>query len=189
MRAQPQRPGELTELIDVGLAPNSGVFVRLERESPVSLPRELAIYIAVEAERALQESAMLFAVDAIDLAADLDEAAAAVPARDLRHALARPLLEYATALGAGISRLEEGDTAIRARVPHQVAAHWTQAAAASGVSFERWLAQILERSSGARISWEAAAAQSARSLAEWVLIQAARSARWRSTAPHATASG
>lgn len=188
MRAQRQRPGELTELIDIGAG--ADVLTRLERESPVVLPRELAIYIAVEAERSLQEAATLFAVDVAGLAADLDEAASAVPARGPGYVLARPLQEYATALQDGLNRLnEDGDAAIRARVPHQVAARWTQSAAASGVPFERWLAHTLECASGARVIWEAAAARSARSLAEWVLIQAARSARSRSTPPQIAASG
>ena len=167
MRAQPQRPGELTELIDIGFA-DSGLLSRLER--------------------ALQEGATLFAVDAIGLAADLDKAASTVSARELRNALARPLFEYSRALEAGLSHPEESEGAIRVRVPHQVAARWTQSAAASGVSFERWLARTLELASGARVSWEAAAARSARTLSEWVLVQAASSARSRSTAPHTSAS-
>lgn len=187
MHAQPQRPGELTELIDISA--DADVLARLERESPVALPRELGIYIAVEAERSLQEAAALFALEAVDLAADLDEATSTVPARGPRHVLVRPLEDYAAALEHGLERLDESGAAVRARVPHQVAARWTQSAAAGGVPFERWLAQILGRASGARVSWEAAAARSARSLAEWVLIQAARSTRSRNTSPHTTASG
>jgi hypothetical protein len=187
LRAQPQRPGELTELIDISV--EAEVLARLERESPVALPRELGIYIAAEAERSLQEAARLFAVEAGDLAADLDEATSALPARGARHLLVRPLEAYAAALEHGLERLDESGAAVRARVPHQVAARWAQSAAAGGVPFERWLGQILERASGARVSWEAAAARSARGLAEWVLVQAARSTRSRNTPPQTTASG
>jgi hypothetical protein len=187
LRAQPQRPGELTDLVDVAVDPN--VLVRFERESRVALPRELALYIAVEAERALQEAAALLGVEAVGLAAHLDEAASAIPARGPRHMLVRPLQEYAAALEDGIDRLDESDATVRARVPHHVAARWARSAAASGLSIERWVAQILESASGARVNWEVAAARSARSLAEWVLVQAARSTRSRSTLPQTTASG
>jgi hypothetical protein len=187
LRAQPQRPGELTDLVDIAVG--ADVLVRLEREARVALPRELALYIAVEAERALQEAAALFGVEAVDLAADLDEAASAIPVRGPRRVLVRPLQEYAAALEAGIDGLDASDASVRARVPHHVAARWAQSAAPGGLSIERWVMQILERASGARANWEVAAARSARSLAEWVLVQAARSTRSRSTLPQTTASG
>jgi hypothetical protein len=143
----------------------------------------------VEAERALQEAAALLGLEAADLAADLNEAASAISMRGPWHVFVRPLQEYAAALEHGIDGLDERDAAIRARVPHHVAARWTQTAAANGLSIERWVAQILERASGTRVNWEVAAARSARSLAEWVLVQAARSTRSRSTLAQTTASG
>src|SRR4051812_5264758 len=66
LRAQPQRPGELTDLVDVAVDPD--VLARLAHEGRVGLPRELALYIAVEAERALVEAATLYGLKAAVLA-------------------------------------------------------------------------------------------------------------------------
>jgi hypothetical protein len=186
LRAQPQRPGELTDLVDVAVAPN--VLARVANEGRVGLPRELALYIAVEAERALVEAATLYGLKAAVAAGNLDEAASAIPMRGPQHVLVRPLQEYAAALESGVDQLDESDAAVRVRVPHHVAARWAQSAAASNLSVERWVGQVLERASGARVNWEVAAARSARTLAEWVLVQAARSTRSRSTLPQTTAS-
>jgi hypothetical protein len=155
----------------------------------VLLPRELALYIAIEAERALREAAALVDVEASLLADQLDEAGSEKRERGPRHALVRPLEEYATALEAGLDRPADRDEAVRVRVPHHVAARWAESAAASGKSLERWMQDVLGDTRGARICWEVAAARSARHLGEWVLIQAARWARSRRTLPHTTASG
>jgi hypothetical protein len=187
LRAQPQRPGQLTDLVDIAVG--SDVLARIAEETHVALPRELALYLAVEAERALQEAAALLGVEAVDLAERLDEAASAISVRGPRHVLVRALEEYAAALENGIDRLDESGATARARVPHQVAARWARSAAASGLSLDHWVAQMVESGSGARVNWEVAAARSARSLAEWVLVQAARSTRSRSTPPQTKASG
>ena len=186
LRAQPQRPGELTDLVDVAVDPD--VLARLAHEGRVGLPRELALYIAVEAERALVEAATLYGLEAAVLADDLDDAASAIPVRGPQHVLVRPLQEYAAALEGGIDHPDERDAPVRVRVPHHVAARWAQSAAATGLPLERWVARILERASGARVNWEVAASRTARSLAEWILVQAARSTRLRSTLPQTTAS-
>jgi hypothetical protein len=186
LRAQPQRPGELTELVNVAV--DSDVLARLAREGRVGLPRELALYIAVEAERALAEAATLYRLEATALADALDEAASAIPVRGPQHSLVRPLQEYAAALERGVDPLDESDSAVCVRAPHHVAARWAQSAAATGLPIERWAARILEAASGARVSWEVAAARTAQSLAEWILVQAARSTRSRSTLPQTTAS-
>jgi hypothetical protein len=187
LRAQPQRPGELTALVDIAVDPD--VLARLAHEGRVGLPRELALYIAVEAERALLEAATLYGVKVGVLADDLDEEASAISVRGPQHMLVRPLQEYAAALEGGIDHLDESAAAVRVRAPHHVAARWAQSAAATGLPIERWVAEILDRASGARVNWEVAAARTARSLGEWILVQAARSTRSRSTLPQTTASG
>lgn len=163
--------------------------MRVEAESPVLLPRELALFIAIEAERALREAAALVDVEVQLLADQVDEGASAKHERGPRQLLVRPLEEYAAAVEAGLDRPADRDEAVRARVPHHVAARWAQSAAVCGESFEHWLSKMLDGASGGRVSWEVAAARSARPLSEWVLVQAVRWARSRSTLPQTTASG
>jgi hypothetical protein len=186
LRTQPQRPGELTELIDV---PVEGTLAQRVRESAAGLPLELALYIAVEAERAVAEAVDVIAASRAEVIAFLDAAAANAVDRAPRHVLVRPLEQYAAALSRRLTDTEVPDAPLRARVPHHVAASWAHAAAAAGVRLDRWLADAVDRASADRTPWEAAAASSGRTLAEWVLLQAARCARSRSTSPQTTASG
>lgn len=187
LRAKPQRPGELAELIDVPVA--ASVARRVQEDSARRLPVELALYIAVEAGRALAEAVDIVGVSRDELIEFLDAAAARGAERGPRHTLTRPLAEYAAALGAGLPEADVSNAPLRIRVPHRVAALWAHAAAAAGVPLDRWLAEAVGRASADRTAWEVAAACSGRSLAEWVLVQAARCARSRSTSPQATASG
>lgn len=187
LRAQPQRPGELTELLDVEA--DAVVTARLRNEAHAAgLPLELAVYIAVEAERTLDEAVAVVGLPRAELVAFLDAAAPVDDAAGLRHVLTRRLSEYARALEAGL-RDPDVSGPLRVRVPHRVAAAWGHAAAAAGVPFARWLGDNVARAATHRAPWEAAAARAGLSLAEWVLLQAARCARSRSTWPQTTASG
>lgn len=178
----------MTELIDVTVDAVDGARLRQEAAA-VGLPVELALYIAIEADRAVDETAAVTGVDRVELIAALDATASEPFARGLRHLHARPLEAYAAALDAGVTAGTDLGGPLRVRVPHRVAAAWAHQAAGSGVPFERWLADAARRGDTGHPRWEAAAARSGRTLAEWVLLQATRCARWRSTSPHTTASG
>jgi len=186
LRLQPQRPGELTELVDIPI--DESTAEKLHAESPIALPDELALYIAVEAERSLAEASELFGFERAELALHLDEVALDIASRAPRHILVRSLGRYANALEHGIGQRDPFTGAVRARVPHHVAARWAHSAAAEGQSLDDWLAELAIRASGTRVSWEAAAARSGRTVSEWVLVHAARSARSRKTVPHTAAS-
>jgi hypothetical protein len=188
LRHQPQRPGELTELIDVPLDATAAARTRAAAVE-AGLPLELALYIAIEAERAVSEAVEVTGVERAELVARLDAAAAVTPERGLGHTLVRPLEQYAAAVARGLPDDDAAGRAVRARVPHHVACAWAHAAAAVGKPFDSWVADTLARASGDRKPWEAAAARAARTLAEWVLVQAASFARSRSTSPQTTASG
>jgi hypothetical protein len=186
LRTQPQRPGELAELIDVAIDATVADRVRCSAAA-AGLPVELALYIAVEAERALAEAVDVVGVDGEQLIAFLDGVAVDADGRGPLHVLVRSLAEYGAALTRGEGqRPSSGSLCVR--VPHRVAASWAHAAAAAGLSFDRWLSDLVARAEFARVSWEAAAARSGRSLSEWVLLQAARCARSRNTSPQTTAS-
>lgn len=186
LRLQPQRPGELAELLEVDA--DAAVAARLREDARAAgLPLELALYIAVEAERALAEAVAAVGVAHGELVAFLD-AAGADHERHVEHMLARPLGEYGRGIQEGLLD-PDVDGPLRARVPHRVAAAWVHAAAAAGAPFDRWLADTVANATPNRVGWEAAAARAGRSLGEWVLLQAARCARSRSTSPQTTASG
>jgi len=187
LRTQPQRPGELAELIEIAVEP--AVADRMQRAAAAAgLPVELAVYIAVEAQRALAEAIAAVGVSHDSLVTFLDIAAGDDDERGPRHVLARPLAHYAAALRRGLPE-QATPAPLRVRVPHRVAASWAYAAAAAGTPFERWLIDAVARAQDGRVSWEAAAARTGRSLSEWVLLQAARCARSLSTSPQTTASG
>lgn len=188
LRHQPQRPGELAELIEVPLDVTAARSVRAAAAA-AALPFELALYIAIEAERALDEAVEVTGVERDELVERLDAAASVAPERGLRHTLARPLEQYAAAVARGLTDDDRPDRIVLARVPHRVASAWAHAAAATGTPLESWIAATVARASGDRKPWEAAAARAGRTLAEWVLLQAARCARSRSTSPQTTASG
>src|SRR5581483_9202948 len=137
------------------------------------LPLELALYIAVEAERALAEASSATGLDRDRLIEFLDTAAADRREDGPRHMLVRPLEEYARALRRGLSDPVVDDTTLQVRVPHRVAAAWAHSAAEAGLPLERWVADTVEAANGDRKAWEAAASARARTLAEWVLLQAA----------------
>lgn len=187
LRTQPQRPGELTELIDIAVDATITRRVQ-EHAAAAGLPLEVAAYIMVEADRALAEAAEIVGVSRARLVDFLDAAAEAAD-RAPRHVFVRPLEEYARALTRGLAEVEVPGGPLRARVPHRVAAAWAHEAAAVGIPFERWLGNIVSQAAANRAGWEAAAARTGRSLSEWVLLQAARCARWRSTSPQTTAPG
>jgi hypothetical protein len=187
LRTQPQRPGELAELVALEL--DAAEDRRIRHESArAALPVELALYIAVEAERALDDAIDALALPRAELIDFLDDAADAAAQRGVRHVLVRPLSEYAAALVRGLPNAEVDRAPLRARVPHRVAAVWAHAATAAGVPLDRWLADTVGRASINRTPWEAAAARAGRTLGEWVLLQATRCARSRSTSPQTTAS-
>lgn len=184
---QPQRPGELADLIDVAV--DATVAHHVQRNAAAAgLPVELALYIAIEAERALAEAVAVIGIDSEHVIAFLDGVAANTAERGPRHVLVRSLAEYGTALSRG-PRESPSTGSLCVRVPHRVAASWAHAAAAVGMPFDRWLSNLIACAKFDRVSWEAAAAGSGRSLSEWVLLQAACCARSRSVSPQTTASG
>jgi hypothetical protein len=188
LRTQAQRPGELAELIDIDV--DATIVSSVQKNAAAAgLPCELAVYITIEAERALAEAVEVVGVSRAELSDFLDVAASDVRDPGPRHVLVRPLEEYARALTRGVGEVEVLPGPLRARVPHRVAAVWAHAAAAAGIPLERWLADIVVDAAVVdRTPWEAAAARAGRALSEWVLLQATRCARSRNTSPQMTAS-
>lgn len=63
---------------------------------------------------------------------------------------------------------------LSARVPYQAVTAWRLAAIENGQPVNAWAIKHLQRLPRGRFRWEAAAAERGETLAEWVLVQAAR---------------
>jgi hypothetical protein len=184
--AQPQRPGELCESLVLELP--SPAFARAERYARAArLPLALWLAIAIEAERALAAAVAATGVDAEDLARAADDAARAVRRYDIGPLETRRLASYAAALRAGMAGgwATPVKSGAALRLPHLLLARWTFTAADLDMSLGKWAAGLsLEPG---RERWEAAAAETAQPLSEWLLTQAARLARSNRATPQPAA--
>lgn len=181
-----QRPGELADVLRIELTPER----RAHSEALATrarLPLELAVVIAVEAERALQEVASALAIDPTDIAADLDAVAASSVAAEFDPVPTRPLRAYASALRSGGYRPVRKQR-LELVVPDRLHASWSLAATNARVPLDEWVAARLAAATSTRERWEAQAANEGQTLAEWVSLQALRRARRSSSSAQPTAS-
>jgi hypothetical protein len=186
LEMQPQRPGELCESLSIELPPavlsDASHHARAAR-----LPLALWLVITIEAERALGAAGSAARVEPEDLALAADTAARAVRRYDVGPAETRRLASYATALRVGTSdsAATAAKTSVTLRLSHLLLARWALTAAEAGVSLAEWAAGL--SLVPGRERWEAAAAEDAQLLGEWLLTQAARLARSTSPAPQPAA--
>jgi hypothetical protein len=183
---QPQRPGELCESLSIELPP--GALSHAERHARAAqLPLALWLVITIEAERALGAAASAAGVQPDELALAADTAARAARRYDVGPAETRRLASYATALRVGTSdsTAKAAKTSVTLRLSHLLLARWALTAAEADVSLGEWAAGL--SLVPGRERWEAAAAEDAQPLAEWLLTQAARLARSISAAPQPAA--
>lgn len=183
---QPQRPGELCESVSIELPPAMLSDVSCHARA-ARLPLALWLVITIEAERALGTAARAAGVEPEDVALAADTAAKAVRRYDVGPAQTRRLASYATALRVGTSdRIAmPAKTNVTLRLSHLLLARWALTAAEADVSLDEWAAGL--PLVPGRERWEAAAAEDAQPLGEWLLTQAARLARSISTAPQPAA--
>lgn len=118
----------------------------------------------------------------------LDEASAREPSDLSAVATDSRLAAYALAL----SRLEPREpvsmlSTVLLRPNATMLSAWSIAAAAAGVSLERWAEERLRAPALCDTAWEVSAASGGQTLAEWALDQATRSFRALSTAPQTAA--
>jgi hypothetical protein len=186
LEMQPQRPGELCESLSIEL-PLTVFSAAISHARAVRLPLALWLVITIEAERALGAAASAAGVEPEDVAHAADTAARAVRRYDVGPAETRRLASYATALRAGTSdsTATAAKTRVTLRLSHLLLARWALTAADADVSLGEWAAGL--SLVPGRERWEAAAAEDAQPLGEWLLTQAARLARSIRAAPQPAA--
>jgi uncharacterized protein (DUF1778 family) len=174
--AQPQRPGELCELmyVDLGTSERDRVEVSAAK---VGVPSQLWLTVAIEAARSLLQIAATVEVQPVDFAQALDEGAATLgpvqdgEAQSRLTAYARALLSAEPRSGARrIGRLS-------VRPALAVSVKWSAAAARSHQGLDSWLEDQAVQVKDARLNWEAAAASRGESLTEWMAQAALRRRR------------
>jgi hypothetical protein len=182
-----QRPGELADLVPLALDREVAARVQAVADG-ARLPLALYIVVAVEAQRVLTEIAVVTAIHADELARALDLAAAEASAPRFEPPASRPLRVYARALRSsgykGRSRRE-----LDLVVPDRLRARWSLVAQEAGLTVEAWIVDQLTLAAPGRELWEAQAASEARTLGEWIALQALRRCRRSSTSAQARASG
>ncbi|WP_445151372.1 hypothetical protein [Baekduia sp. Peel2402] len=191
--ARPQRPGELTTLVVVDLDDAARAHISSSAHE-AGVPAALWLTVALEAQRSLRQAVALVRGDEADLATALDDAAgpsAMSATGDRRSPALAQLHSYAAALRAGavLAGASPVGTSLPLSPALHVAAAWAVDAQRHGLTVSAWAADCTSTLPAGRLSWEAASASQAQTLAEWVLAQAMRRARSASTSAHTPARG
>jgi hypothetical protein len=176
LTAQPGRPGEMPESVFVELARNA--VQRAVRSAAVAeIPLALWLRAAVEASRQLGRVAAALGCPRDIVAADLREAAAALP-QNLNVLRCRRQLDYAAQIRAG-NRTAGSDAAGRVEIlaPDQLLAAWSLDAAEAGEGLADFVTRHVLQAPAEPELWEAAAAEAMMSLGEWVYSRALAATR------------
>jgi hypothetical protein len=162
-----RRPGLAHE--DVALDLDQALAERCAGAAALEgLPTPLWAVIAIESERALRLTC-----------ADTDLAAAATRlhalARTGRHGSAEGtrLGAWAAALRLAHRTSPEVDRPLRLLVPYHTLLSWRSAASDAELGLQEWAIRILADPPSGRGPWEAAAAEQASTLAEWIALHRA----------------
>jgi hypothetical protein len=186
--AQPQRPGELTATVVIGLDVPTRRYV-MQSAASEGLPPSLWLAIAIEAQRCLSCASELLGVSLEELVHELDRAASSSWENRHDHPAMARLRAYASVVREG--RRGGCMTAVPASLPLSpglhVAAAWALQAEGIGVNVEQWASHAANALPAGRAAWEAASAAEGQPLAEWILVQAARRRRAASTSAYSEA--
>ena len=171
----PFRPGELPIVSWVPLSPKTRKLVKNAADA-AALPVELWVRIAVEASRLVSELSELSGLAEPAVCSVLNNAAEMEWSRRERATqdlAALTLACYADELRQTHPRVDvESELALR--LPEEMNASWSIAAAGTRLSYASWVALRLASAPCDCVQWEIAAAQSCRSLGEWVYASSLR---------------
>jgi hypothetical protein len=175
LNLQPTRPGCAHEPVALTLTRTTAVEIE-QHAAAAGLPAAAWAALAAEANRALSQASAAFGVRAAELEAALDTAAAPHQPAALPRGPGARLLAYASQLEAATSRPASApSTTLALPVPYNSLLAWQNAAADARLPLKAWTASQLETPPPSAASWEAAAAWTGATLAEWVLLHAASS--------------
>jgi hypothetical protein len=176
LRMHPMRPGLAHEHLALTLKAPIAEAVA-EAAHAEALPRGLWAGIAIESERALRVSAANHGVRVAHLQRCLD-ALSVQAGCPLPGGHGRRLLAYARAIRCGVTGLPDrlAEESLAVTVAYHTLLAWDREATSEHMDTRSWAQAVLAAVPVGRASWEAAAAQSGQTLAEWVALQAARRA-------------
>lgn len=173
LAAQPFRPGELPDVVQVDFPPNLAQLAQ-QKAAAAGIPTELWIRIAAEAERHLRTAADLLDLSGSQVADHLD-AVASEPLGALAPVSAHRQRAYAKLLRSG----QAGPTPpprnrFTLRLPDQMLAAWTLLASRNSKSTSDFVADLLPTAPRHAVRWEAASAEGGQQLGEWIYMQSLR---------------
>jgi hypothetical protein len=179
LRRRATRPG--ASHLEISFASPASLTKAVRRiASEEGLPTEVWVGMAIESERAVEAARQ--ADKGEELRGYLDDLAA-TPATPVPGGAGR-LGEFARALRAlgrdprqGVGEVAGrggGAELLTAKVPYQALTAWRRAAIEASEAFDAWAVGRLGRLPRRRLIWEAKAAEEGATLAEWVLLYAAR---------------
>ena len=173
LQTQPVRPGLAHEQLELALPRESAIAISAAAVAE-GVPRSLWAGIAIESERAFRAVVAITESRPHDLEAALDEASA--EQHPITFALKRKrLIAYACQLRErGAGRSDGALSCLSVPVGYHTFAAWEIEASQAGKVVEAWALELLLVLPTGRTQWEAAAAESGQTLAEWIAFQAAR---------------
>jgi hypothetical protein len=182
LERQPQRPGELCREIRLDIGGHEAIVAAAAAAAGV--PVSLWATVAVESQRCVELTSALFSVPDAVLITALDDAVAEGQAHPGEQDAVAPsrLCEYGQALAqAGARTPERALGGVLLRPSLRLLTAWSLASEEAGMALEAWASELLDHPVGEAARWEASAALSGQTLAEWTLVQAARRLRCAST--------
>ena len=155
---------------------DDGTCRRIERTAAsAGVPSATVVLVALETTRVADTLAEQIGLTTHQIAARLDQTAAAPVPRGIDPPAVRRLREYARALASGASKPEGTCTSpMTLHVPAALLVPWALRAAQEGTRPERWAAETLAAASLDRMQWEIAAAYAGVSLEAWATLSVAR---------------
>lgn len=172
LEAQPVRPGEMPEVLLVELGAEAAARTASEVER-TGVPTPLWLRLAVEAARHVFAAAARGGISPEQIIGSLDEAAAG-SAGSVRAVQSRRHCEYARLLRTASSRRRDWvmpSRYVEVAAPDALLTAWALEAAQVAVDLSEFVSARVVEAPLECVTWEAAAAEEGRSLAEWIYAQ------------------
>jgi hypothetical protein len=183
LERQPRRPGELCREVRLDIDQRPIAVGAAAAGVPISLWAT----VAVESRRCVDLTAALFGVSRGTVGAALEQAVTdeRTDACERETVPGSRLRDYGEALVRAVPhRTQPAVGGVLLRPPLRMLSAWSLAADDADVELELWAASVLADPPDEPVQWQASAALSAQTLAEWALVQTARRLRSASTLAH-----
>jgi hypothetical protein len=183
LAVQSTRPGIAYQPVELDLSWDLAADVE-RRAAECGLSAAVWGAVTIEAERALRQACQAMPSRRHEVIQALDRAAE-TGTSSIASGPGGRLLAYATQLRSARHRpVAQTRERLSLPVPYNCLLGWRHAAAAQGQRVEDWAHSVLASETRHALLWEAAAAESGATLAEWTLLQAARACSCSSAVAH-----